>query len=334
VVYDSLGRVLANRRTTNSVTKVFSYQYNLDGSVWKITYPTGRTITYSYNAAARALSAVDTAAGVNYAINAGYAPHGALASLQNGANLVSTFFYNNRLQPCRISLKSSGSAPANCASGTLGNVLDFAYSFDTDPGPGGANNGNVMSWAAAGEQTFNRSYTYDELNRLKTMAAPGETCSGLSWSYDGWANRTHQTVTGGTCGQSWLTINIKNQIADTGFQYDAAGNMIAEPGKTYQYDAENRMKSVNSGGGSNPEYTEFTPSLPGGRGDADPSAALRAGGKRIRKKIGTTLSEYVYNAAGQVVAERKSTNGGSSWAWDRGYVYLGSQLLALFHSTR
>lgn len=67
-----------------------------------------------------------------------------------------------------------------------------------------------------------------------------------------------------------------------------------------------------SGGGSNPEYTY----------DAD--------GKRIRKKLGTTLTEYVYNAAGQVVAERKSTNGGSSWSWDRGYVYLGSQLLAQY----
>ena len=74
------------------------------------TYPSGRTITYAYNRAASALSAVDTSNGINYATNASYPPQGALASLQNGANLVSTFYYNPRLQPCRISVKSSGAA--------------------------------------------------------------------------------------------------------------------------------------------------------------------------------------------------------------------------------
>jgi hypothetical protein len=41
---------------------------------------------------------VDQANGINYALNAAYAPHGAPASVQNGASLVSTLFYNNRLQ--------------------------------------------------------------------------------------------------------------------------------------------------------------------------------------------------------------------------------------------
>ncbi len=50
--------------------------------------------------------------------------------MQNGANIVSTFYYNNRLQPCRISVKSSGTAPIDCASATIGDVLDFTYSFN------------------------------------------------------------------------------------------------------------------------------------------------------------------------------------------------------------
>jgi hypothetical protein len=54
-----------------------------------------------------------------------YAPHGGLASLTNGASLVSTYFYNTRLQPWRISVKFSGSAPTNCADAATGNVLDF-----------------------------------------------------------------------------------------------------------------------------------------------------------------------------------------------------------------
>ena len=43
--YDVLGRVLTDRRTTNSVTKDFSYAYNLDSSLATLTYPTGRVIT-------------------------------------------------------------------------------------------------------------------------------------------------------------------------------------------------------------------------------------------------------------------------------------------------
>jgi RHS repeat-associated protein len=44
-----------------------------------------------------------------------------------------------------------------------------------------------------------------------------------------------------------LTINAKNQIGDTGFVYDAAGNLTNTPnpgGLTMQYDAENRMTSA------------------------------------------------------------------------------------------
>jgi YD repeat-containing protein len=118
-------------RTTNSVTKDFVYAYNLDSSMATLTYPNNRVMTYAYNAAGRALSAVDTANGINYALNASYAPQGALASLQNGANIFSTFYYNNRLQPCRISVRSSGVAPANCADVTnVGNVFDFTYAFN------------------------------------------------------------------------------------------------------------------------------------------------------------------------------------------------------------
>src|SRR5690348_5345648 len=59
-----------------------------------------------------------------------------------------------------------------------------------------------------------RAFGFDSLlgynhgvNRLYSMSAPGSTCSGLSWSYDQWGNRTAQTVTGGTCGSSQLTFN-------------------------------------------------------------------------------------------------------------------------------
>jgi hypothetical protein len=85
--YDTRGRVLTDRRNTNSITKDVSYVYNYHGVVHKITYPSGRTVTYTHNAADQATSAKDVANSITYAQNASYAPTGGLASLQeSGTN--------------------------------------------------------------------------------------------------------------------------------------------------------------------------------------------------------------------------------------------------------
>jgi YD repeat-containing protein len=41
--YDKMGREWGEQRTTNSITKTTSYQYNFDGSLFSLTYPSGRT---------------------------------------------------------------------------------------------------------------------------------------------------------------------------------------------------------------------------------------------------------------------------------------------------
>ena len=55
-------------------------------------------------------------------------------------------------------------------------------------------------WNASVKQVFTRSYVYDELNRLSSMSGAGGNCTGLAWTYDIWANRKQQNVTGGSCG--------------------------------------------------------------------------------------------------------------------------------------
>jgi RHS repeat-associated protein len=295
--YDTMGRVLSNRRTTNSVTRTFTYAYNLAGDVTSITYPTGRTITYSYDTAARALSAVDTANSINYALNASYAPHGTLASLQNGANLVSTFFYNDRLQPCRISVKSSGSAPTNCASTTTGNVLDFAYTFVDGSGK---NNGNVVSITNKRDVNRSQSFTYDELNRIKTaktQATSGQHAWGLEFGYDIWANLLSASVTQGSAPMLSVGVNTKNQINNSGFVYDAAGNLLADGSLTMTYDAENRMTAT-----AGVSYTY----------DGD--------GRRV-KKGATRL--YWYGGGSEVLLETNASGGSPDE-----YVFFGGKRIA------
>lgn len=41
--------------------------------------------------------------------------------------------------------------------------------------------------------------------------------------------------------------------------------------------------------------------------------------------------EFIYDVAGNVVAEQESTNGGRSWTWTKGYVYVNGQMLTQYN---
>src|ERR1700687_1306441 len=92
----NVGWKVTDARTTNNVPKSAIVQNNLAGSPATLTYPSGRIITYAYDAAARPTSAIDSTGPINYATTAAYAPTGALSSFTNGASIVSTLYYNNR----------------------------------------------------------------------------------------------------------------------------------------------------------------------------------------------------------------------------------------------
>jgi len=158
-----------------------------------------------------------------------------------------------------------------------------------------------MTWAAVGKQNFNRSYTYDELNRIQSLTGTGGSCTGLSWSYDIWGNRTAQTVTSGTCTMSSLTFNTKNQISNANYVYDAAGNLTNYSGSGYTYDAESRLLTA---GGVTGTY------------DGDGRRVKKSNGKLYWHGAGSSvmmetdlsgnlIDEYIY-FGGQRVARRTS----------------------------
>src|SRR5438552_388638 len=209
-----MGRVLTERRKVGTVTKPVSYQYNLDGSLFKLTYPgTGKVITYTYSGAARALTAKDVGGGINYVTNAAYEPFGGLSGMANGATPITTSnSYNKRLQPVIL----SASTPSATA---------FSLSYDFHLGSG--DNGNV--WQVVNNRdnpsrpVGTVSFTYDALNRIASAQTSGTDCTvmqngltknwGDSYQMDAWGNLTGKTVT--KCSAETLTAasNTKNQIA-------------------------------------------------------------------------------------------------------------------------
>lgn len=256
--YDVLGRTAQDQRTTNGVTKTTTYAtrsapYNYDGSIAQLGYPSGRTITYTPDSGGHSVSAVDTANNIYYSTVAQYAPQGELSSLTNGAAIVSTLFYNSRLQPCRVSVKSVGTPPTSCADLTnKGNVLDFTYNFNA----GAGDDGNVSKVTDNTGNGPTLNYTYDTLNRIAsayTDATSGPQCSGETFTIDTWSNlmaiaaKSGYTGPGCTNETLSLSVNGNNQVTNTNFAYDAAGNLTNEGGSYgFTYDAENRISTVGS----------------------------------------------------------------------------------------
>ncbi|HEX7288579.1 MAG TPA: RHS repeat-associated core domain-containing protein [Candidatus Angelobacter sp.] len=303
--YDLNGRPAADKRTISSINKTTSYVYNLIGSPTSVAYPSGRTITYTYNTAVQALSAADTPNSINYATLAAYSPAGALASLKNGTNLTSKLFYNNRMQPCRTFVTTGTTNPANCPDNSqTGNILDFTYSFSL----GAGDNGNLTQITNNRDSARTQSFTYDLLNRIataQTTSTTGAKCFGESFGIDAWGNLTN---IGGLTGYSGctqenlsVTANAQNQINTSG--YDAAGNALVTG---YTYDAENHL--VTAGGVT---YT------------------YDGTGKRVKKSNGKI---YWYGMGSDVLDETDSA-GNTNNATFSEYVFFGGKRVARRNSS-
>jgi YD repeat-containing protein len=77
VKLDVLGRVVSSRQTTEGLTaKAFTYWWGAGDVLTRVTYPSGRVVSYDYTGANR-ISAVRNGASY-YAQGLTYKPHGAL----------------------------------------------------------------------------------------------------------------------------------------------------------------------------------------------------------------------------------------------------------------
>jgi RHS repeat-associated protein len=234
-----------------------------------------------------------------------YDPAGQITAMTYGNKLTEARAYNTRLQPCHLNLNSSGGTLAACTSATpAGNIQDFVYHYNL----GVADNGDITWTTGTGQQSFYRTYTYDSLNRLSSMADSdsSQVCKGLSWTYDAWGNRTAQILKAGACRTFSVAVNTNNQFVGLPYQYDAAGNMTHDASHSYSYDAEGHIIKVD--GGSTATYV------------------YDANGRRIEQLTplagygGAFITHFWYDTDGRV-RTIWDQNGG----WIDDYLYLGSE---------
>jgi RHS repeat-associated protein len=156
--------------------------------------------------------------------------------------------------------------------------------------------------------TRSQTFSYDPLNRVLTAGtvnASGSNCWGEQYGYDEWGNLLTIGMPPGysSCAQPdnlSLGVNAKNQISNSGYTYDPAGNLTAIPGAgggTFTYNAENQMLTA-----------------------AGVTYAYDGDGKRVKKSSGTL---YWYGAGSDVLEE--TTLSGTA---TNDYIFFGELRIA------
>jgi hypothetical protein len=206
----------------------------------------------------------------------------------------------------------------------VASVLGYNYNYDYF----NEHTGRVTCAQNIQDPTLDRSYEYDQAGRLAISHSGAEARAHASsgqwgtmdgpysqgYDFDVWGNVTHKygwggEVQGGTAGQSSDIYYSYTGNRRNGFSYDAAGNLTNDIGQNFTYDVTGQQTASS--------YTNLQNTY-----DGD--------GLRVKRtEDGLPQTYYLRSSVlgGQVVAEITWT--GFSWQWNRGYVYLGSQLLAV-----
>ena len=172
---------------------------------------------------------------------------GRMKTVSNGSSLLATYNYN----------PDSTISSVNYSTG-----VKAAYTYDRDKNitalvnknpQGGAigsygytydNNGNQLTKAENGQTT---TYTYDELNRLKTVNYAG---AGLeTYTYDNAGNRLSKVLGTDSTTYTYDSLNRLTQSTNNGvksaYTYDANGNLTGltkgSSNTIYTYDGFNRL---------------------------------------------------------------------------------------------
>jgi len=332
--YDAMGRPLTQRQqfyANGSWGTVYTTErtYNLAGQVTGQTYPSGRTVSYAYDAAGRTSSFTGNLGdGVSrtYSTNVQYDEWSGISRERFGTDtpLYHKEHRNVRGQLYDIRL-STVNDDLNWNRGAIVNYYSLAnYGFGTS---GTDNNGNLyvqQHWvptddAITGSSFMQQNYGYDALNRLNWMGEyqNGATNTGSqSYGYDRYGNRTISSASGTGINNKQFAVdtNTNRLGVPTGqsgaMQYDANGNLTND---TYSgmgsraYDAENRMVSAINNASLQSTYTY----------DAD--------GKRVRRSSYNQETWQVYGMDGELLAEYAANSAPS--APQKEYGYRNGELL-------
>jgi YD repeat-containing protein len=179
VRYDHRGFLRQLQQTVGGAEYLTLFTYDADGNRASITYPSGRVVSYTYDLAGRPLSVAS--ADATYVSSAAYLPFGPPVSFDygNGLKRAMTFDARYRL----ITNKLFRPFPNQ-----FNTIADYSYSYDPA--------GNILSIRDGADRTpdYDRTFGYDDLNRLTTANTGSALWGAGSYSYDNMGNLTSRSL--------------------------------------------------------------------------------------------------------------------------------------------
>jgi RHS repeat-associated protein len=252
--YDDFDRLETETTTLPDGTgeRTVSYTYYRNGVRKTVTDPQGNVTFYTYDARNR-VQTVTTHFGTASAKTTtfGYWPDGLLKEVQYPNGVVASYGYD--LADRLLTLTHAKGVEV---------ISSYEYTYD--------DNGNRLSQTETnGGVTEVTTYTYDALNRLKSVTYPADTVypqgRRVEYGYDAVGNRTSERtvdpVSGEVLGSTTGTFDAVNRLQvltndlnpeDTAtFTWDANGNQTGKTQRgvttTSVYDLQDRLVEVQQG---------------------------------------------------------------------------------------
>ena len=219
--------------------KVVSYDYDNMGQVVGMTDPDGGQTVYTYTLR----SELESVAGPEGAVSFTYDAAGRLERQDNANGTYTLYSYDTAGRPETINHYKG--------DGTVIDAKEYGY----DPA------GNTTSVTDGGGAA---TFLYDPLERLTEASYPGGPT--ITYSYDAAGNRLREenSVTSTTTynyGPSSELLQKHTPAGTVNFTYDERGNLATrqDAGGTtiYDFDTDNRLRSILYPGGSEQQYLYY-----------------------------------------------------------------------------
>jgi RHS repeat-associated protein len=326
-LYDPLNRLTSVTRGAD----VFFYGYDLV-NLTQATYPGLAAVTYGYDDDERLQSVASGGQTTSYGYDA--AANLRTTTLPAGNGYVETRTYDRAGTLVDVENKK-------------GQTTLSRFAITPDPV------GNPLSVVRTGALAQTQTYTYDNMDRLKSVCFQAGTCPGgsdpfIRWTYDGVGNRLTEARPAGTTSYTYNVADELTQAGSTAYTYDQNGNELSAGSRTFAYDLANRVKTTTLGnttttylydgdgkrlqastGTQASKKTNFLWDLNQGlpqlglERDGNNSLIRRYtyGARRISQTAGSNTSYHLHDGLGSV-ANLTSSSGATQWTWS--YEPFGS----------
>lgn len=281
--YDRLNRITTKSEVIAGKSYTTQFRYDENDNIRKIIYPSAREVIYVYNALGQVTSIPGYVDSITY-YDSGTAI-GQIQSITANNGTKTDFSYTSR----------------NLMSGVNANgIFNKKYSYADK-------RGNLTAMNDTTDLTDVRSFTYDNLNRLKGFSGPW---GGGEYQYHSNGNRKSKTI--GTEIENYTYVNNKlTSDGQAGFNYNTSGDLsaITRNGVKYNlfYDPLHNMTSYKEG--------------------SNTLATFQYDGNNMRVTKHDTVNDskiiYHYDQNGNIISE---DNGSGMVIAD--YIYLNNILIA------